>query len=262
MNILSTWAGNVTGPFAHFSTNPVASIRNPSGASGANGRGVLRAIAKWLKLDATVRDRVCVSIDQKSWIQDKDAMFEVGDELLCRGRGTQQPLSVAVFDLSDLPELHCVFGMQASRDCIAQTAVRLQRLIARNGLVVRTSATTFTVLLPGVDRDRALGVIRSAMGQPCCIELAAGDKEIVLVPEFMVRTVFDDSVRVSEIYESLCRDIAQARLKEESRRKYLERERESHSRSMKSRPLPVKRQATRASPRHIPMRGHVQAGSP
>ena len=178
-------------------------------------------------------------------------MFKVGDEMLCRARGNNRPLSVAVFELSDLPELQCVFGWRATQDVIAQTAVRLQGLIARKGLAVRTSATTFTVLLPGVDRDGALAVIHAALGQPCCIEWVAGGEEIVLVPDFMVKTVSGDSVCVSEVHESLCRDIAQARLMEERRTKYLERERESHSRPMKFRPPPLKLHVTRASPRKI-----------
>jgi len=252
MHILSSWAGNIQGPFAQFSTNPVATLRDPSDAFGANAWGALRAIVRWLGLSATARARVCVATDQKSWTLDKDAMFKVGNEMLCGGGGNNRPLSVVVFDLSDLPELQCVFGLQAAKDVIAQIAVRLQGLVARKGIAVRTSATIFTVLLAGVDRDGALEVIRAALGQPCCIELVAGGEEIVLVPEFMVRTVSGDSVCVSEVYESLCRDIAQARLVEERRTKYLERERESHSRPMKSRSLPVKLQAARASPRKMP----------
>lgn len=253
MHILSTWAGNTTSPFAQFCANPLANIRDSSDAFGAKGRGALRAMARWLGLSATVRSRVCVSTDQKSWTQDKDSLFKVGDEMLRRARGNNRVLSVAVFELSDLPELQCVFGWRATRDVIAQIAVRLQGLIARKGFAVRTSATTFTVLLPGVDRDGALAVIHAALGQPCCIEwVAAGGEEIVLVPEFMVRTVSGDSVCVSEVHESLRRDIAQARLMEERRTKYLKRERESHSRPMKSPPPPMKLHATKASPRKVP----------
>src|SRR5664279_1473325 len=66
MHILSTWAGNATGPFARFSDNPLANISDPSDEFGANGRGGLRAMARWLGLGAKARVRVCVSTDQKS----------------------------------------------------------------------------------------------------------------------------------------------------------------------------------------------------
>lgn len=252
MHIVSTWAGNITSPSAHLSTNRVAGRRNPLDPFAANGRGGLRAIARWLGLGAPARARVGVSRDPASWVLDKDAMVKAGNHMLCRGRGSKQPLSIVVFELSDLPELQCVFGSRATRDFIAQTALRLQGLAARKGIAARTSPTTFTVLLPGVDRDEALAVIRAALGQPCCIELMAAGEEIVLVPELRVRTLSGDSVCVSEAYESMCRDIGQARLFEERRTKYLRRERESHSRPMKSRPLPMKLPASKASPRMIP----------
>ena len=171
--------------------------------------------------------------------------------MLCRLRGNHQPLSVVVFDISDLPELECVFGLQAAKEIIAQTAAALQRLAARRGLAVQTAPTVFTVLLPGVGRDAALDVVRAALGRPCCIELDAGGHEIVLVPDFLVKTVFGDAASLREIYESLCQDMAHTRLKEERRDKYLARERESHSR-------PLKMQATKASPRTIPQGGYPE----
>ena len=173
--------------------------------------------------------------------------------MLCRLRGKHQPLSVLVFDISDLPELECVFGVQAAEEIIAQTAAALQRLAARRGLAVQTGPTVFTVLLPGVGRDAALDVIGAALGRPCCIELDVGGHEIVLVPEFLVKTVFGDTASLREIYESLCRDIAQSRLKEERRKKYLTQERESHSR-----PMTMKLQATTASPRKISCGGYPE----
>ena len=249
MHILSAWPGNIMGPFAPLAANPIAAVRRPSHAFGANA---LRAITRWLGVSATARGRVGVPTHRKSRLLDKDAMFKLGDELLCRGRGSNQPLSVVVFELRDLPELHCVFGPQAARDAIVQTAGKLQRLAANTGIAGRTSATTFTVLLSGVDRDGALKGIRAALGESGCIELVAGGEDIVLVPEVRVMTVFDGSACLSEIHESLCREIAEIRLMEERRAKYLELERESHSRPMKFRALPVKRHATRASPGKIP----------
>lgn len=256
MLIHSAWAGAILSPFTLSSTSPAASMRDRSRTSGQNRWSAVRALSSWLGLGAQnqARSRVCVSNDQKSWNLDQDAMFKIGHQMLCRLRGNHQPLSVLVFDISDLPELECVFGVQAAEEIIAQTAAALQRLAARRGLAVQTGPTVFTVLLPGVGRDAALDVIGAALGRPCCIELDAGGHEIVLVPEFLVKTVFGDTASLREIYESLCRDIAQSRLKEERRKKYLTQERESHSR-----PMTMKLQATTASPRKISCGGYPEA---
>lgn len=248
MLISDVWAGDFMGSLTLPSTRPAGAILARSATPGVNRWNVIRELTGWLGLSAKSQARasVCVSSDQKGWDLDQDAMFKIGNEMLCRSSGNHHPLSVVVFDLSDLPELECIFGVQAAEEIIAETVARLQGLATRKGLAVRTSATVFTVLLPGVGHDEALDLIGAALGQPCCIELEArrGD-EIMLVPEFMVRTVFGHAVSLRETFESLCRDIAQTRLNEERRQKYLERERESHSR-------PMKLQGPKAGPRHIP----------
>ena len=242
------------GSYTLPSIRPARSILARSGMPGVNRWNAVRALSSWLGLGAEnqARARVCVSSDQKSWDFDQDAMFKIGHEMLCRLRGNHQPLSVLVFDISDLPELECVFGVQAAKEIIVQTTATLQRLAARRGLAVQTGPTVFTVLLPGLGHDESLDLISAALGRPCCIESEAGGDEIMLVPEFRVRTVFGDAVPLREIYESLCRDVAQTRLKEERRKKYLARERESHSR-------PMKLQATTASTRTIPHGGYPEA---
>jgi GGDEF domain-containing protein len=253
MLIHSAWAGAILSPFTLSATSPGASIRTRSGASGQNRWSAVRALSSWLGLSSKnqPRSRAYVSNDRKTWNLDQDATFKIGHEMLCRLRGNHQPLSVLVFDISDLPELECVFGVQAAKEIITQTAATLQRLAARRGLAVQTGPTVFTVLLPGIGRDAALAVIGATLGRPCCIELDAGGHEIVLVPDFLVKTVFWDAASLREIYESLCRDMAQTRLREERRKKYLARERESHAR-------PMKLQATTASPRKIPQGGYPE----
>jgi GGDEF domain-containing protein len=246
MLISSAWARDFMSSLTLPSTRPAGSILARSGTPAVDRWTAIRELTGWLGLSAKsqARARVCVSSDQKSWDLDQDAMFKIGNEMLCRSSGNHQPLSVVVFDLSDLPELECIFGIQAAMEIIAETAARLQGLAARNGLAVRTGARVFTVLLPGVGYDEALDLIGAALGRPCCIELEASGDEIMLVPEFMVRTVFGRAVSLRETFESLCRDIAQTRLDVERRNKYLKRERESHSR-------PMKLQGTKARPRNI-----------
>jgi GGDEF domain-containing protein len=233
------------------STRPVESVVVRSAASGVNRWSAIRELSGWLGLRDKVQAcaKVCASSNQNSWDLDRDAMFKTGDEMLYRSSVNHQPLSVVVFDLSDLPELECLFGVQAAEAIIAETAARLQGLATRKGLAVRTGATAFTVLLPGVGHDEALDLIDAALGQPCCIESKAAGDEIMLVPEFMVRTVFGRALSLRETFESMCRDIAQNRRNAERHMKYIEQERESHSR-------PRKPQAWKAGPRTIPQLGY------
>lgn len=159
---------------------------------------------------------------------DKQVMFEIGNEMLLGARRKSQPLSVLVFELNDLPELELVFGSSVAREAIDKTTAELRRLTASKGVALWTSPTVCTVLLPRFSRDQAIAAVHNRLGKPCCIEFDADGDEIVLVPEFRVETV-GDNTSIEEVYESLCREIDQVLLSDQRRRKYLERERESYS---------------------------------
>lgn len=191
---------------------------------------LLRALTQWLGVKAKNQPpaRVAAPDDQNGWRLDKNPMFKVGDEMLRESRRDNQPLSVLVFALSDLPELECVFGSRVAKKAVAKMTAKLERMATRKGLALRTGPTIFTVLLPGVGCDSARAGIHAMLGQPCRIEFDASDDEIVLVPEFMVRTVCDTE-SLQEVYEALCSAMKQSPLTEQGRQKYLERERESHS---------------------------------
>jgi hypothetical protein len=212
--------------------SPYVSTRAPlsSSRSTAVRPSLLRAVATWLGLAREERARVAPPVERKSWEQHKQAMLAAGGKMLARSRSDNQPLSVAVFDLDDLPELESVFGATIAREVMAQVVFRLQGMTGSKGLVIRTDATVFTVLMPGFGRDRAHQAIERTMGSPCCIELDADDHEIVLVPDFKVHTIRPDSAPLAQVYADLRQDISAAQQLERRRQRYLQRERESHTR--------------------------------
>lgn len=218
-----------------------------------------REVARWLGL-ARRRGADPAPPDQrKGWESHTQAMLAAGARLVTRARRDDEPLSIAVFDISDLPELETVFGAQVAREVMTQVVFRLQGLASSKGLVMRTDATVFTVLMPGFGRDRAHQTIETGMGSPCCIELDAGEHEIVLVPDFKVHTMRPDSGPLAGVYADLRHDISQAQKLERRRQRYLQRERESHTRPMELRagsaPKPVleQRAVDRPAQPTIPM---------
>lgn len=163
---------------------------------------------------------------------DKDVMRVVGEKMLRTTRRLQQPLSILVLHLYDLPELEVVFGSRAAQEVVAKTMAKLVRLSARKALAVHTGPDTFALLMPDTEDGAALGAVEARLGDPCVLEFYVDGEELVLVPEVMVGTV-NGNESVQEAYERLCRDIAKARLREQRRQKYLRRERESHTRPMR-----------------------------
>lgn len=199
--------------------------------------GLLHDVACWLGLARKRRasPHAPVPVPRMGWDHRRQAMLAAGTAMQVRAAQDNQPLSLVVFDLSDLPELEAVFGAAVAREVMTQVTSRLQELATGKGLVMRTEGTVFTVLMPGFGRDRALQAIERTMGNPCCIELDADDHEIVLVPEFKVHTLRPESGPLAQVYAALRRDIAAAQQLEQRRQRYLQLERESHTRPMELR---------------------------
>jgi hypothetical protein len=70
------------------------------------------------------------------------------------------------------------------------------------------------------------------MGSPVRIELDAGDSEIVLVPGVLVQAAEPGTTCVSQMHEALRSELALIGRQEQRRQRYLQRERERHSRPM------------------------------
>jgi GGDEF domain-containing protein len=173
---------------------------------------------------------------KRGFPEDTRRLSAVGDAMLYKTRKEHRPLSLAVFDFSDLPELQAVFEGRIASGFGALIARRLQLIAPAKGVVVRTGPTTFVVLLPNFDSTRARLAIRSALGRACCIEFDVGNSEILLVPEFTTQTVRSDAESIAQVYRDLRTELARGLQHTERRQAYLKRERESHTRPMRLAP--------------------------
>lgn len=229
-------------------------------AASARGRtGSMRA-SRWNRVAAALHGLFRVAAPrapgltgqagrQRRWASDFDSLVVAGDVMMQRARREKQAMTVAVFDLSDLPELRSVFGKRVTQEVVQRVSEMFQRIATSKGMVARTGTTLFTVLMPGFGRDRALAVISEVMGFPCCIELDSIRDEVVLIPEYMVQTVRGDTASVADVIATLRRGIVQNREREQSRRSYLKRERESHTRHGNLRAVSTVSAASTGEPR-------------
>jgi hypothetical protein len=131
-----------------------------------------------------------------------------------------------------LPELQNVYQGEVPRDLGPTIGARLRSIAPAKGAVVRTGPTTFTVLLPNFDTRRTLLAVYGAFGKACCLEFAQDGSEMLLLPDFVVKTVRGGTESVEDVYQVLYRDLLKAQRHTERRQHYLRRERESHTRPM------------------------------
>ena len=198
-------------------------------------------------------------IDNSTELYNKAGFTAHGGELLAACRRENRPLSVAVFDCADLLEVRTIYGSRITRKLMERIARKLMRLCADHGLAARTGPAEFTVVLPGMNREKALAAIGRVMGTPMRIELDAGDSEIVLVPSFLVECVGPDAACVDDIYQELRRELTQIDEQEQRRQHYLQRERERHSRPMSVVSLPPAAPTKPKKPMRVPLTATVPA---
>ena len=171
-------------------------------------------------------------IDGSTAMYNGEGFAAHGDEMLAACKRDGRPLSVVVFDCADLLEVRAIYGSRIARKLIERIARKLSVLSADRGLAARTGPAEFSVVLPGMSREKALAAIQRVLGNPMRIELDAGDSEIVLVPGFLVETAGSDTASVEELHGELRRELARLQQNEQRRQNYLQRERERHSRPM------------------------------
>jgi hypothetical protein len=139
-----------------------------------------------------------------------------------------QPASLAVFVVSELPELRDLFGDRAARDTVALIRRILLGIDPAVGRIYRSTATSFAVLLPGYSVPRALAAVRRVLGETLSIESDWQGLELMLVPDFLVRTLGDPSASVDQLYEQMLAEIVGKQQSAQRRCDYLRQERESH----------------------------------
>jgi len=171
-------------------------------------------------------------IDSSTSLYNEAGFAAYGNELLAECTRDGLPLSVAVFDCSDLREIRAIYGNRMARKVADRIVRKLSALSADQGLAARTGPAEFSVILPGVSREKALAAIHRVLGNPMRIEMDAGHSEIVLMPAVMVETASSDTGSVEDLHGELRRELAQQRAHEELRQLHIQRVRERHSRPM------------------------------
>lgn len=171
-------------------------------------------------------------IDGSTALYNQAGFAAYGNEMLAECNGDGEPLSVAVFDCRDLLEVRAIYGNRMARRLADRIVCKLSDLSVEHGLAARTGSAEFSVVLPGMGRERALAAIHRVLGNPLRIEMDAGDSEIVLVPGFMVETVEINTTSVEELQGELRSELAWQQEQEQRRQHHMKRERHHHSRLM------------------------------
>jgi len=133
-----------------------------------------------------------------------------GEKLLRAARALGRTPALAVMQIDDLPELEIVFGRAGVDRVMHAVMTGLTRIAAGHGLIVRSAADTFALLMPGGGAGAAVAALQARFGTPCTIEIGSGRDEILVVPDVMVHPLGPQD-SIAQAYEDLSRYIARAR---------------------------------------------------
>ncbi|HEX7888413.1 MAG TPA: hypothetical protein VF522_03555 [Ramlibacter sp.] len=158
------------------------------------------------------------------------ALHQFGDTMIADAQAAGRPLTVVVFEQADLPELHVLFGSEAARTVTAKFNQQLQALAGSRGLAMRSDATTWTVLMPGLDHAQAKSEVERVFGPSLAVDVESEGEEILLVPTMEVRTVVRGAAPMRRIYQEMRGRIAGTLQRQQRREEVLRAERERHSR--------------------------------
>ena len=171
-------------------------------------------------------------VDTLTGLYNRRGLIEEGGQVLRQCRESGRPASLVVFDFEDLAEVRGIYGREVSRKLLARVVRKMAAVAGSRGIAARTGKSQFTVLMPGVSRERAQALVQRVLGKPSRVEFDAGDSEIVLVPDIGVETAAAALETVDELYREVAQHLAQQRAHEMRRQHWLQRERERHSRPM------------------------------
>ena len=133
-----------------------------------------------------------------------------GEKMLRTARALGQAPALAVLQIDDLPELELVFGRSAADQVVDAVMTGLTHAAARKGIVIRTAADTFALLMAGGGAAATIAAIQARFGRPCAVEVGVGRDDILVTPDVLVHPVGPrDSI--AQVYDDLCRQIANAR---------------------------------------------------
>jgi GGDEF domain-containing protein len=186
----------------------------------------LLGLAPAIALDTGARPPVRFSEEHRL------AQFAAGDRMLRAAANAGSPITVVLVELHDLPELEYLFGARVARTAVAKTSASLRQMAGGNGLVLQIDAMTSAVLLPELEAEGARARMHSSFGRLCCVEFESDGEDIVLVPDVALKTVEGKSVSFERLYRALRKELEDTRAQAQRRDRYLQRERESHSRPM------------------------------
>jgi GGDEF domain-containing protein len=123
--------------------------------------------------------------DTATGLFNRAGLLQHGEELAQAARRDRQAVTLALFDCASLGAIFELQGRTAGRKARAHWVARLRQLAGDRGLVGRTGATQFAMVVPGAVAAKVLRQIERELGTPA--RLAVAGLKGAIEPKSLVR---------------------------------------------------------------------------
>lgn len=118
---------------------------------------MLAVLILWLSYSLLLQRRRAHT-DYLTGIANRGRAFELGFKWCDRARNSKRPLSIVLFDLDRFKRINDGLGHAAGDRALLEVVKVVQGILPRRNLFARIGGEEFLVILPGVNRERALDV--------------------------------------------------------------------------------------------------------
>ena len=142
-------------------------------------------------------------VDRPTALYNKAGLLRHGEPLVASFTKEKKPVSLVVFNCSDLRKVHDVHGRRAGRKALAAVVRDLVAIAGDQGFASRTGAMEFTLVLPGIGHDRAVRMVEKQLGTPPRITVPSGSAQAVVEPSWMVRAVSAEANALEDLQQEM-----------------------------------------------------------
>ena len=146
-------------------------------------------------------------IDSATGLLNREGLLIHGDDLLHACHREKRPVAVAVFGCDDLLALREMYGRTIARQALDLLVEKFQAIAGSRGLVARTGTAEFSLLLPGLNRDKAVEAIARHLGNPLMLEFDVPGKEIVIAPVVVLEAARANEPSIEGLLAELTADM-------------------------------------------------------
>ena len=138
--------------------------------------------------------------DSATGLFNRAGLLQHGEELAQAARRDRQAVTLVLFDCASLGAIYELQGRSAGRVARAHWVARLRQLAGDRGLVGRTGATQFAMLVPGAVAAKVLRQVERELGSPA--RLAVPGQRGAIEPKFLVRDL-GASQSLAALYDAM-----------------------------------------------------------